>query len=180
MVRGRGYVGALVAVVLLSLGLSACVSPAPTPTPTPTGFADEEAAFAAAEETYRAYVDALNHVDLSDPATFEDVYAWTTGELNASDRKSFSAWHAEGYSLVGEAAIVSIDRVDADLTSSVVLHACYDVSGVDVLDPAGNSLVSPDRPPIQSLDVSLTHTANAPAQLLVAAINPASDGTSSC
>ncbi len=50
-------------------------------------FASEEEAFAAAEETYRAYVDALNQVDLSDPETFEAVYAWTTGDANADERK---------------------------------------------------------------------------------------------
>ncbi|MET0860918.1 MAG: hypothetical protein ABW091_07810, partial [Microbacterium sp.] len=71
-----------VALVLASAALSGC-TPQPAPTPTPTGFATEDEAFAAAEETYRAYVDALNQVDLSDPETFEPVYAWTTGEANA-------------------------------------------------------------------------------------------------
>ena len=56
----------------------------PDPEPTPL-FSSEEEAFAAAEATYRAYVDALNQVDLSDPETFEEVYAWTTGDANADD-----------------------------------------------------------------------------------------------
>ena len=60
---------------LLMLTLAGCTTPEPTdPTPTPTSaFASEEEAFAAAEATYRAYVDALNEVDLSDPETFEPV-----------------------------------------------------------------------------------------------------------
>ena len=53
-------------------------------------FATEEEAFAAAEETYREYVDALNQVDLSDPETFEAVYAWTTGDANAKERERSS------------------------------------------------------------------------------------------
>ncbi len=55
-------------------------------TPAPL-FSSEAEAFAAAEATYRAYVDALNQVDLSDPETFEAVYAWTTGDANATDRE---------------------------------------------------------------------------------------------
>lgn len=73
-------VGAVLAVVLVS----GC-TPTPEPTPTPTGFANEEEAFRAAEETYRAYVDALNEVDLADPATFEPLFVWTTGEWPAPD-----------------------------------------------------------------------------------------------
>ncbi len=80
---------------LTALALVAMVAPvvagcAPDPAPAPTtavSFSSEEEAFAAAEETYRAYVDALNQVDLSDPGTFEAVYAWTTGEANADERK---------------------------------------------------------------------------------------------
>ncbi len=75
----------------------------PDPEPTPL-FSSEEEAFAAAEETYRAYVDALNQVDLSDPETFEEVYAWTTGELNASDRKGLSD-HADGGIVGGDSNV---------------------------------------------------------------------------
>ena len=67
----------------LVVGLATGCQPEPSPSPSGPAFANEEAAFAAAEETYRAYVDALNQVDLSDPETFEAVYAWTTGDANA-------------------------------------------------------------------------------------------------
>ena len=71
-------------------------------------FTSEADAFAAAEETYRAYVDALNQVDLSDPETFEDVYAWTTGDANADARETFSQMHADGWTVQGDtvAAVV--------------------------------------------------------------------------
>ncbi|MCX6502382.1 MAG: hypothetical protein NT132_08275 [Microbacterium sp.] len=159
MVRGRGYVGALVAVVLLSLGLSACTPPAPTPTPTPTGFADEDAAFAAAEETYRAYVDALNHVDLSDPATFEDVYAWTTGAALDGEKKSLSGMHAEGWTVAGASTVASISP-DRELSNiedgAATLRACSDVSEVTVTNAVGESMVDPNRPQLQSVIVTTT------------------------
>ncbi len=82
--------------------LAACApAPAPSPTTSPT-FSSEAEAFAAAEATYRAYVDALNAVDLADPRTFEPVYAWTTGPANAEARRSFSQMHADGWVVSGE------------------------------------------------------------------------------
>ena len=68
----------LACVIMTTTGCFAQPDPEPTPL-----FSSEEEAFAAAEETYRSYVDALNQVDLSDPETFEEVYAWTTGDANA-------------------------------------------------------------------------------------------------
>src|SRR3546814_3928687 len=80
---------ALAVLALVGAAATGCVgTPEPRET-TPTPLSDAEA-FAAAEETYRAYVDALNQVDLSDPATFEPVYALTTGDLNSQDRRNFS------------------------------------------------------------------------------------------
>ena len=84
-------------VLALALGMTTACQPEPAPSPSGPVFANEEEAFAAAEETYRAYVDALNQVDLSDPETFEAVYAWTTGEANASERKTLSQMHADGW-----------------------------------------------------------------------------------
>src|SRR5690349_10893189 len=85
---------------LLAIALTGCASP-PDATPTP-GFASEAEAFAAAEKTYRAYVDALNEVDLSDPDTFEAVYSWTTGEANAGERKTLSQMYADGWEVEGQ------------------------------------------------------------------------------
>src|SRR5688500_15745634 len=131
---------------LLTGVLAGCTPEAEKTEPTPA-FASEAEAFAAAEETYRAYVDALNQVDLSDPETFEEVYAWTTGELNAQDRSNFSAWHADSVDKSGAASIDRLDPVSADpVNADVVLDACFNVSGVVVLDSEGQSLVDSTRP----------------------------------
>ena len=90
----------IVIAAMLAVGaLAGCGPTDPTPTPTPTGFASEAEAFAAAEATYRAYVDALNQVDLSDPSTFEEVYRWTTGDANAAIRTSLSSMAAENWTV---------------------------------------------------------------------------------
>ena len=161
------------------LGMTTGCQPEPTPSPSGPAFATEEEAFAAAEETYRAYVDALNQVDLSDPATFEAVYAWTTGELNASDRKNFSAWHADGYSKSGDALVqrvVGSTVRDLDKSSlEIDLDVCYDVSGVAVTDKEGTSVVSADRPDIQTLKIRLV-TFPTPTNLAVDLISGSESG----
>jgi hypothetical protein len=161
----------LLAVVALAAAvvLGGCVGQAPAPSPTPTGFADEAEAFAAAEETYRAYVDALNAVDLSDPATFEDVYAWTTGELNAADRDSFSTWHAEGYRISGAGVVRALTGLTAS-PEAARLRSCYDVSGIQIVDAKGQSVVAADRTDIQALVIEVELDSGK-----VAAISPDED-----
>lgn len=167
-------VAAIAAVVML-----AGCSPDPEPIPTPTGFASEAEAFAAAEETYRAYVEAGNEVDLSDPGTFEPLFAWTTGELNELDRESLSGLHADGVTIDGEPNIVDIQLDHWDVEAqSVHLHTCQDVSDVEVLDASGNSLVSPDRKDLQAEDVTLVATAASPTGLLIERIEGAEEGAS--
>jgi hypothetical protein len=157
--------------------LGGCTTPSPDPTPTSTGFADEAAAFAAAEATYRAYVDALNRVDLADPATFEDVYALTTGELNASDREGLSRYHAEGFNVSGSSIIESVSgeewTPDLEETS---LNVCLNVSSVEVQDVSGESQVQPDRVAVQSLLITVVGAS--PDALLISDISGREDGPS--
>ncbi len=140
------------------LRLTACAPTAsPTPSPTTTGFASEEEAFAAAEATYRAYVDALNEVDLSDPATFEPLFVLTTGDLNELDKKSFSDLHADGSVVSGKTQIVAVQPIDAS-ADEVRLAACVDVSDVELEDASGNSLVQEDRPDLRAETATIERT----------------------
>jgi hypothetical protein len=137
---------AVCCIALSAIGFLGC-SPAPEPEPTPTpAFASEEEAFAAAEETYRAYIDASNAVDLQDPNTFEAIDAFTTGKYQADERKTLSEMHAEGYlssgSIVVESFTGSLLRADQSVRAS----ACNDVSQTALTDRDGASLVAPDRP----------------------------------
>jgi hypothetical protein len=140
------------ALALAASTLFGC-SPAPTPTPSPTAaFASEEEAFAAAEETYRAYIDASNAVDLRDPATFESVSKHTVGEYRADEREQLSQMSAEGYTRSG--SIVVREFAGVEWSRDVIrAHTCEDVSGVGLTDEAGNSVVSADRPDRYALDI---------------------------
>ena len=131
---------------IVALSISACAPPLPEPTPSTTvsGFASEEEAFRAAEATYRAYIDALNDVDLADPATFEPVYAWLIGDALAGSKESFSRMHAEKLSVSGDS---SVPRVEPRVAGreEVVVDACLDVSDVKLVNASGQSVVSQTR-----------------------------------
>ncbi len=145
------------AATALALALTTACTPDPAPSPTPTGFASEEDAFAAAEATYRAYVDALNDVDFAQPTSFEPALAWTTGDANAADRKDFSASHAEGVTFEGSFKVASFTGVSYDEQNTTIrASTCLDVSGTDVLDSTGKSTVAPDRPPVIALTLAFT------------------------
>ncbi|GAB2506509.1 hypothetical protein GCM10027064_00010 [Microbacterium petrolearium] len=159
----------------LALAVAGCAA-APEPEPTPSGFAREEEAFAAAEETYRAYVEAENAVDLSDPGTFEPVYALTTGDSLASVKEELTTLHAEEMRREGETSLASISPHDADLESGLVrMDVCLDVSSIDVFDAEGRSVVSPDRPDVQRLRVSF-HLPPATTSVLIASTDGRADG----
>ncbi|NYF16283.1 hypothetical protein HDC37_001097 [Microbacterium sp. AK009] len=156
----------------LSLVLVTGCTPQPEPVESQAPFATEEEAFAAAEETYRNYVDALNAVDLSDPETFEPVYEWTTGDLNASDREGLSQYHAAGAEVGGTSTPVMIEPVTVDPEAGHVdLAVCLDVSTVTVQDADGSSLVDPNRVPIQSLTVELVEDNESGTGLKLSAIS---------
>ena len=172
MDRMRHRAGAMLGALAIALLASGC-TPEPTPTPSPTGFASEEEAFAAAEATYRAYVDALNQVDLSEPATFEPVYAWTTGDVNATDRKSLTAYHADNVTVAGESQIklMLLSDQSSDLDAPA-LAVCLDVSDIDVRNAEGQSLVSDSRPDIQKLTVTFASSPSTDSGLVITHIGP--------
>lgn len=148
----RSLAALAVSLVLLT-GCTADLKPSPSPTPTPL-FASKKDAFAAAEATYRAYNDALNLVDFADPHTFEAVFALLSADASASTRKAFSEFHAEQVRSVGETTFDSFAGTSADLfRGKVDANVCVDVSGVDVLDESGASIVSPERPARQPMRV---------------------------
>jgi len=158
---------------MLVLGLAGCTQPEPAdPTPTPAFSSDEEA-FAAAEKTYRAYVDALNQVDLSDPETFEAVFDLTTGEANSDFRKSFSALHADGMTVSGDTSAPTVEPLGeaSGELGTIQLAVCLDVSGVEVTDSSGTSAVDPNRVDVQSLLILMSSAPESEFGWLIAEID---------
>ncbi len=146
----------------------------PQPTPTPT-FASEAEAFAAAEATYRAYVDALNQVDLADPETFEAVYAWTTGEANAGIRETLTQMHADGWAVTGRSVPTLVEPLVLG-ASGLELAVCLDVAEVAVLDSSGASVVSDTRGDVQTMTVVAVPSPSSATGAAIALIGGRSSG----
>ncbi len=162
----------LALLVLAGATLSAC-TPAPEPSPTPTAaFASEEEAFAAAEEVYRAYIEASNAVDFQDPSTFEPLAEFTAGDYFSDEREQLSEMNARGYIRGGEIKIVEFRPTSAELSGIVTARVCSDVSGTTFTDANGEDLVPPDRPNRSALDLTFESIDDA---LFLTAAKPVDD-----
>lgn len=175
----RHAVAALVVVALLTSG---CGSPASPPTLAPTTAAPSPtdsaaAAYAAAEATYRAYVDALNAVDLSDPTTFEPVYALTRGHIHESDRKALTGYNASGVTMTGRTEIrKSFPRSVVD--GIVDIYVCIDVASVTLTNADGTSLVPSDRAPVQKMLVTAESDTSSATDARIVDVVSTSEGPS--
>lgn len=157
---------AFAAVTALTLGtLTGCASePEPTPSATPA-FASEAEAFAAAEEVYRAYNEALNRVD-QDPRA-EDPLRYLAGEALEVAISDIDTLASAGLDVVGAATLTVFDGEMADIEgqgATIVAFVCLDVSGVTLIDAAGTNVTPPERGNIVATRVTFSGGAE---QLLI-------------
>lgn len=155
----RHLAGAMLGAVVVALLASGC-TPEPAPSPSPTGFASEEEAFAAAEATYRAYVDAVN-ARRTDPASEPGPTDFLTGdalriEIEGNRQLEGSGLHIEGNSSV---ASVSNQRYSPELIKVLI---CLDSSASRVVDSQGQDRTPEDRDDVVGLDVSIAWTSSGP------------------
>ncbi|MBX3104143.1 MAG: hypothetical protein KF867_04120 [Cryobacterium sp.] len=148
-------VSLFVAAVCL-LGLTGCdpapaiYSPAPAPSITPIFKSDEEA-LAAAKEAYERYLDVtdriLKNAD-SDIGELASVLGGKQLEVEIEGAKDFrsKAWSAVGEVILKGGTLQQYDRFATAGRAIVVAYICEDVSGVDVLDSSGKSVVDVNRP----------------------------------
>lgn len=140
--------------------LSAC-APTPVPTATPTAaFASEEEAFAAAEEVYRAYNDALNESRTMTAGA--DPQRFLTGLALESDLEASRYFDEHGLEVAGEGVISRFDGIHATLSiseSEVTARVCLDVSNTQVFDADGNDVTPANRPTRLPLEVMFVRTA---------------------
>ncbi|MGM1016576.1 MAG: hypothetical protein ACQEW8_03455 [Actinomycetota bacterium] len=162
---------------LIVLGVAATLTgcaPPPAPEPTPL-FASEEEAFAAAEETYRAYTDASN-LERSDPNSAHAV-DYLVG-LAAQDHLD-NQRHLDAEGLVAEGEIVVVDFLPVSASigpTSVRINAdvCLDVSSTRVLNADEVDVTPHDRSATASLRVEFVSSAGS------IRISNSAVGSSSC
>ncbi|MFT3799426.1 hypothetical protein [Microbacterium sp.] len=168
--RMRGTAAILAAAALCAL-LAGC-APEPAPTPTPTGFASEEEAFAAAEATYRAYVDAVNarRTDADSQPAPND---FLSGSALQDSIDGAGLLEDAGRHIVGATEAKSIERIAAS-QSSATLAVCVDSSQTRVLDSHGADVTPTDRAETFLLRVEVVYAVPQP---LILRSDPDGDGS---
>jgi len=142
MAGGRRWTTAVLLALACAVSAVAC---APSPTPSPgassTGFASDAEAFAAAEATYRAYVDALNARNENFAEDF-DAAKFLTGRALAGEIASEQQFADRGMRLTGPMRVTQFIIQRSGPIQAIV---CLDVSKTQVLDVDGRDRTPPDR-----------------------------------
>lgn len=117
----------------------------PEPQETAPAFATEEEAFAAAEQTYRAYVDAVNDRRADqDPTPAPEEFL--TGVALQDEIDSARQLRDRGWSIRGENALAETALVRTEPPYDLVaMWACVDVSKTTVRDASDTDVTPPDR-----------------------------------
>lgn len=148
-------VAAIGLLLLAGATLTGC-SPAPEPTPTPTAaFTSEEEAFAAAEETYRAYNDAGNARRAGDGSP--DPQDFLVGAALEGDIDAGNALKEKGLTVTGDVRVESFNGTKATLsgdTAKVVAVVCLDATNARVIDAAGRDVTPLEREPTVAQEVT--------------------------
>lgn len=163
----RRALSVLSASALVIAGLVGC-TPAPEPEPEPTKtelFASDEEAFAAAEETYTDYTEAVNAADLSSPESIEPVYALLVNPARAASKENYTTYHAEGITRVGDTRFDSFTPVSYE-DGVITIRVCVDVSDVELVNEQGDSVVPADRVDRQPLEIEMVG-GNSPTGLVI-------------
>lgn len=173
--RLPNLVHASVGVLLLAL-LSGCTpSDAITP-PQPTAtfvapYATDEEALAAAEVAYAEYSRVSDEVLIDGGAGADRLASVAIGDFLETSMEEMSDFEANGYSAVGTTSssnfVLQRYSPGAGPIDIIAVYLCSDVSGTDVLDAAGASLVEGDRDDVSTFQVTFT-LVEPGTQLLVA------------
>ena len=124
----------------------------PDPIEPPVAQTPEDVAAAQAQERYREFLrigDQIGRDGYQSSALYDTVLV--SPQRGVQELGFRKAQELPDARLVGSAEVASLSVVSVDLEPepggypTVVLQACIDVSGVDVVDGSGNSLVSPER-----------------------------------
>ncbi|WP_158685269.1 hypothetical protein [Microbacterium halophytorum] len=126
-----------------------------------------------------SYIEATNAVNFGDPSTAEPVFDWLTGQALADEREAFSNAHAERASRSGESTVTLFELAQSgDASEAIEAYVCLDVSGVEILNESGDSVVAPDRPNVQSVAVTLVESSRTPTGLTVSNMTGRDQGPS--
>ena len=154
---------AICALALLS-SLVACATPAPPPKPSPTAttaapvFATDAEALAAATEAYAAYQSVADQIFAeggNNPDRLRDVASTRLADPAMDDYLDVQnrGLYATGKNTFDNVKFQSRNEDAPGGRDVVIVYLCEDVSQSDVLDAAGESVVTNERPDRTALQV---------------------------
>jgi len=150
--------------LLVALTLVACVPddepvrPDPSPTASPI-FASDEEALAAAEAAYGAFQVVEDQVSAAGGEGAEKFEEVAVGSALKSAEEGMATYVELGYRSVGSTGyklptLQQYDPYSGGGTAVVSAYLCLDLTGLDVVDASGTSVVAATRPNQQAFEVS--------------------------
>ncbi len=157
----------ILALAAITLLLAGCVpadprvTPVPIPSSTPL-FANDADALAAATDAFTEYLRVSDQILQDGGAQPERILGVTTARVGKVETAGFKKFKASGYRGTGSTTFskASLERFDSnspDGQSVVAIYICVDVSGTDVLNPSGQSVISPTRPSESPFEIQFEH-----------------------
>ena len=167
--RKLHVIGLALSVVVM---LSGCVPPQPSATPTSLpsttqAFASDEEALAAAKVAYGEYQAAIDRALTDYDTSGLDKVA--TGDALAAAKESVAIFKSKNRKLTGRSSIDTLSIAQAPSPGTpfeMQIYACLDLSGTDVVDATGHSVIETTRQTRVPMAVSLL-SSSGPAALLV-------------
>lgn len=136
-------------------------SPSATPAPSKTTVSMDDPEIAAlfhqAERAFTAYIDARSAMDYTQMETVEKVYGLTSGTHLSQIKSEESEGLMQELKHLGKINVLSITPLGLDASGMPVLQSCIDVSQTDIVDKSNQSVVSDQRPSVQSIEVDFLH-----------------------
>lgn len=135
--------------------------PSPSSTASPSQTAStpatpEEQAVAQAQQAVRSYWQVTDQLGVQANVDLDSLRTISTGTALNDARNQLLSQQKQGWKQVGSTRLVSMDATAVSFLNKpaqqppqvphVDLDVCYDVSGVNVVDTAGRSVVSAHRP----------------------------------
>ena len=180
--NGAAIVVAAVVAGATALSLAGCVQPPPHVIPTSTSstapvFASDAAALAAAKKAYVAYLAVSDQILIDggkDPKRLLTVAtpAELRNQMPGFEAEATKHWRSTGGTRIDAISLQSFDQSTRGSQAIVTVYACIDVSGVDVLDQDGRSVVSSSRPKASTFQATFDLATHGPPQLMMANEQP--------
>jgi hypothetical protein len=137
----------LTALALLTLAVLSGCSPTPEPEPTPTpAFASEEEAFAAAEETYGEYIEAVNAriAGESSPSP-QDYLMGLALETDIDSERYLEEQQLRTSGSISMTSFSGTALKDNGRETTITAFVCLDATQIRVLDSHGTDITPAER-----------------------------------